>query len=241
MMTENTPAQLFDLGASWEGALQEELNQPYIADLAAFVEGERQSGVAVYPPKDLVFNAFRTTPFDQVKVVIVGQDPYHGPGQAHGLSFSVPRGMKLPPSLKNIFKEIEAELGITQPSHGCLQHWAEQGVMLLNATLTVRHKTPLSHAGRGWEQLTNAALAALAQREQPVIFVLWGKHAQQKCSNIPELEEALEGKGRHVVLTAPHPSPFSARTGFFGCGHFSEINQILKQWGQSPIDWVLPG
>lgn len=239
-MTESVRPRLFNLGPSWNRALAEELRQPYILELAAFVERERRGPEPVYPPKKLVFNAFGTTPYDQVKVVIVGQDPYHGPGQAHGLSFSVPRGIAPPPSLMNIFKEIQSELGIAPPKHGCLLHWAAQGVMLLNATLTVRHKTPMSHAGRGWELLTDAALSALAVREQPVIFVLWGRHAQQKCAHIPELVEAFAGNGRHQVLTAPHPSPFSAHTGFFGCGHFAEINRILASWGSAPIDWSLP-
>ena len=172
------------------------------------------------------------TPFHQVKVVIVGQDPYHGKGQAHGLSFSVPEGIGQPPSLKNIFRELKEDLGISEPSTGCLTSWAEQGVLLLNATLTVRASEPKSHYGKGWERFTDAVISQLALREDPVIFVLWGASAQEKCKTV--LQHINKER---VVLTAAHPSPFSAYNGFFGCRHFSKINDHLKRWGKRPIDW----
>ena len=225
----------FEIEPSWRDALKEELDAPYIAQLAAFVERERKGSIPVYPPAELVFNAFLKTPFDAVKVVIIGQDPYHNHGQAHGLSFSVPRGVALPPSLQNIYKEMESDLGIPPSAHGCLTKWAEQGVLLLNATLTVRQNDPMSHHNRGWERFTDSVVTALCRRQEPVIFVLWGKSAQEKCRFI----EGVPGHERHVVLTAPHPSPFSARTGFFGCRHFSKINEILSARGITPIDWRL--
>lgn len=225
----------FEIEPSWRSALGEELFQPYLAQLAAFVERERAGQVPVYPPRTLVFNAFYQTPFDKVRVLIVGQDPYHGPGQAHGLSFSVPHGIAPPPSLQNIFKEQQADLGIEPPPHGCLIKWAEQGVMMLNATLTVRQNEAQSHQGKGWERFTDAVVQALANRADPVIFVLWGKYAQQKCQTLDQ----SKNKERHHVLTAAHPSPFSAHNGFFGCAHFSKINKILEARGQPPIDWRL--
>lgn len=219
----------FELEPSWNRVLEEELNQPYMASLAAFVERERLSGFAVYPPKELVFNAFWKTPFDQVKVVIVGQDPYHGPGQAHGLSFSVPKGVAPPPSLQNIYKELLADLAVPIPDHGCLSSWAEQGVLLLNATLTVRQGEPLSHHGKGWERFTDAVIKKLEERQDPIIFVLWGKSAQEKCRHV---------KGtHHAVLTSPHPSPFSAHQGFFGSRPFSKINEILSKQNINKIKW----
>lgn len=223
---------IFTLEPSWKKALSDELQLPYIASLAAFVEQERQQSVPVYPPRELVFNAFLMTPFDQVKVVIMGQDPYHGPGQAHGLSFSVPKGISAPPSLQNIFKEQQTDLDIPLPTHGCLIHWAKQGVLLLNATLTVRQGEPMSHHGRGWERFTDAVIRCLCARKEPLIFVLWGKSAQEKCKH-------LASHSHHHILTAPHPSPFSAHGGFFGCRHFSKINSLLEKQGLSPIDWVL--
>lgn len=225
----------FVLESSWQSQLSEELQKPYFAELAAFVEREYAiSPTSIYPPKELIFNAFYQTPFDKVKVLVMGQDPYHGFGQAHGLSFSVPKGVKHPPSLQNIFKELETDLHIPRPSHGCLISWAQQGVLLLNATLTVRQGEPMSHHGRGWEQFTDAAVRKLAERKDPVIFVLWGKSAQDKCRFLNE-------KGissRHCILTAAHPSPYSAQL-FFGCRHFSKINQFLEKIGQKPIDWSL--
>lgn len=224
----------FELGKSWTKALGDRLNDPYIASLVAFVERERSGGVPVYPPRELVFNAFHMTDFDDVKVVIMGQDPYHGPGQAHGLSFSVPKGIALPPSLQNIFKEQATDIGVTMPTHGCLTKWSEQGVLLLNATLTVRQGEPMSHHGKGWERFTDAVIGALCERKDPLIFVLWGKSAQEKCRHL----ELADGS-RHTVLKAPHPSPLSAHQGFFGCRHFSKINAILTERGLASIDWQI--
>ena len=225
----------FELGPDWQRVLKDELTQPYIPALAAFVARERTGKVPVYPPKDLVFNAFKLTPYHDVKVLVMGQDPYHGPGQAHGLSFSVPIGVQPPPSLQNIFKELAADTGISQPSHGCLLNWARQGVMMLNATLTVRQSEPMSHHGKGWERFTDAVVAKLCERDDPVIFVLWGKSAQDKCKKIKGLEKG----SRHAVLTAAHPSPLSAHQGFLGCRHFSNINEILIKQGKSSIDWAI--
>lgn len=225
----------FTLEAGWQKILNEELQQPYLLDLATFIEKEYAGAPdQVYPPKNLIFNAFYQTPLDQLKVVIVGQDPYHGPGQAHGLSFSVPKGVKPPPSLQNIFKELESDEKIVRPKHGCLISWARQGVLLLNATLTVRRSAPLSHHGKGWERFTDAVIHKLQEREDPLIFVLWGKSAQDKCRFLREANQS-----RHLILTAAHPSPYSANQGFFGCQHFSKINAFLKQQGKTPIDWSL--
>lgn len=220
------------LEESWKGVLASEWPKPYLQELAAFVAEERRSKI-VYPPKNEVFNSFAFVPFDKVQVVIVGQDPYHGLGQAHGLSFSVPPDIAQPPSLKNIFIELKEDLGISPPSHGSLIPWAKQGVLLLNATLTVRAHEPHSHYGYGWELFTDAVVAQLASREDPVIFVLWGKSAQEKCQHI------LKNVSRHHILTASHPSPFSAHSGFFGCRHFSKINELLKKQGKRSIDWRL--
>lgn len=226
----------FVLEDSWQHQLTNELEKPYVVELAAFVESEYRRGlVPVYPPKELIFNAFYQTPFDKVNVVIIGQDPYHGVGQAHGLSFSVPKGIKPPPSLQNIFKELESDIHMERPNHGCLLSWAEQGVLLLNATLTVRQSEPMSHHGRGWEQFTDAVVHKLAEREDPVIFVLWGKSAQEKCRFLNE--KILSTK--HIILTAAHPSPYSANQGFFGCHHFSKINEYLHKQGKAPISWAI--
>lgn len=232
-MSKPDPFCHFELEPSWRQALAEEFHKPYLPQLAEFVEKERAGNVPIYPPQDLVFNAYLKTPYHTVKVVIIGQDPYHGPGQAHGLSFSVPPGIPTPPSLKNMYKELQADLGIAPAHHGCLTHWAEQGVLLLNATLTVRQSEPLSHHNKGWELFTDATVKALAARPEPVIFVLWGKFAQEKCRQLA----ALNPQGTHPVLTAAHPSPFSARSGFFGCRHFSKINELLTSRGDRPIDW----
>ena len=221
------------LEESWKKALQEEWPKKYLEELAQFLAEERAHG-AVYPSKQDVFNAFNSTPFEQVKVVIVGQDPYHGPDQAHGLSFSVPVGIPQPPSLKNIFKELQEDLGIIPPNHGSLTSWAKQGVLMLNAILTVRAHTPKSHYGKGWEQFTDAVINRLADREDPIIFVLWGKTAQEKCRHILE-----STRQRHFVLMAPHPSPYSVHSGFFGCKHFSKINEVLTKQGKEPINWTL--
>jgi len=225
----------FEIEPSWKAVLKDELEKPYMAQLAAFVLRERAGKIPIYPPEHLVFNAFTKTPYSAVKVLLIGQDPYHGQGQAHGMSFSVPHGIAQPPSLQNIFKELESDLGIPPASHGCLTAWAEQGVMLLNATLTVRQSDAMSHHNRGWEQFTDAVVNILCARESPVIFVLWGRSAQEKCRFIT----SSPASRRHVVLTAAHPSPFSARNGFFGCRHFSKINTILREWNVPPIDWRL--
>jgi uracil-DNA glycosylase len=224
----------FVLEPSWQDVLNDELKQPYLLELAAFVEKEYAAAPhSIYPPKNLIFNAFYQTPFNSVKVLIVGQDPYHGPDQAHGLSFSVPKGVKPPPSLQNIFKELETDVHLPRPNHGCLLSWAKQGVMLLNATLTVRQGEPLSHHGRGWERFTDAVVHKLMERQDPVIFVLWGKSAQDKCRFLQSAHT------KHIILTAAHPSPFSANNGFFGCRHFSKINELLIQMGKQPINWSL--
>jgi len=227
----NKQLNLFsELEPSWKHILKKELEAPYLEKLQHFLDEERSSGVLVYPPEHLILNAFNQTPFHQVKVVIVGQDPYHGPARAHGLSFSVPDGVPNPPSLKNIFKEIERDLGIPVSKKGALSQWAKQGVLLLNATLTVRAGKPMSHHKKGWEQFTDAVIDRLCEREKPVVFVLWGKFAQEKGCKI-------ERYSQHVVLKAPHPSPLSAYQGFFGCSHFSLINQILLKNHETPIEW----
>lgn len=220
---------------SWKEALKEEWSKSYLFTLASFVSKERSGDIPVYPAKEDVFNAFKYTPFEKVKVVIIGQDPYHGKGQAHGLSFSVTEPTPQPPSLKNIFKELQEDLGVPAPKHGCLMAWAKQGVLMLNAVLTVRENSPRSHYGKGWEQFTDAVVAKLTQREEPVIFVLWGKAAQEKCHHILQ-----QTKNRHFLLMAPHPSPYSAHSGFFGCRHFSKINELLKKQGKEPINWTIP-
>lgn len=223
----------FELGLSWQRVLNEELQKTYFTALHAFVEKERFSGANVYPPKELVFNAFRMTPYEDVKVVIMGQDPYHGPGQAHGLCFSVPKGVPNPPSLQNIMKELAADVQIPSPEHGCLLHWAQQGVLLLNATLTVRQGEPMSHHGKGWERFTDAVIASLMKKDDPLVFILWGKSAQEKCHPI------ISHKLNHHILKAPHPSPFSAHQGFMGCRHFSKTNEILLQLNKKVIDWTM--
>jgi len=189
--------------------------------------------VTVYPHETLVFNAFRQTPFEKVKVVIMGQDPYHGAHQAHGLSFSVQKGMTIPPSLRNIYKEMEEDLGIRPANHGNLEKWASQGVLLLNATLSVQARSPRSHYGKGWETFTDSVIHALCMRADPLVFILWGKSAKEKCENILN-----QVKHPHVVLQSAHPSPYSAPK-FFGCRHFSKTNEYLKKWEKTPIDWDL--
>lgn len=216
---------------SWLEVLEDEFEKPYMKDLRAFLVEEKKQ-YTVYPPGKEIFNAFNTTPFEQVRVVILGQDPYHGANQAHGLSFSVKRGVRTPPSLINIFQEIHDSLGIPIPRHGDLTYWAEQGVLLLNTTLTVRARTPKSHAGKGWEEFTDRVIDELNDKRDGLAFVLWGRHAQSKAARIDE--------ARHMVLKAPHPSPYSAKNGFFGCNHFAKINRHLENIGQEPIDWSLP-
>jgi len=218
---------------SWNEILKDELQAPYFAELAAFLENERQGSGPSYPSQKSVFEAFKKTPFHKVKVVILGQDPYHGPGQAHGLSFSVPRGVPPPPSLRNIFKELSTDLGIEIPSHGCLDAWAEQGVFMLNAILTVRQNSPLSHQKKGWERFTDVVVKRLLETEQPIVFLLWGKYAQDKCMHFGIHSQ------HHLLLSTVHPSPLSAYRGFLGCRHFSQANKFLEKNGMQPIDWQL--
>lgn len=213
---------------SWKTALATEFDKPYFIELAELVRQAYLSETA-YPPPQLVFNAFAHTPFDRVRVVILGQDPYHGPGQAHGLSFSVPDGVRTPPSLRNMYKEIAADLGITPPASGNLERWADQGVLLLNATLTVRAGAAGSHQGLGWEHFTDAVIQKLSDEKEHLVFMLWGRYAQDKGKNI-------DGT-KHLILKAAHPSPLSAHNGFFGCKHFSQCNQYLKETGSMPIKW----
>jgi uracil-DNA glycosylase len=215
---------------SWKEVLASEFSNSYFMDLKEFLTDEK-SKYTVYPPGSKIFNAFQLTPFNQVKVVILGQDPYHGPGQAHGLCFSVPQGVAPPPSLVNIFKEIEKDLGIPIPSSGNLEKWARQGVLLLNATLTVRANQPGSHQKKGWENFTHAVIRKLSENRVGVIFLLWGKFAQEK--------ESLIDINKHYILKAAHPSPFSAYNGFFGCRHFSKTNEILKRHNLEEINWDL--
>ncbi|WZY73323.1 hypothetical protein YC2023_005563 [Brassica napus] len=215
---------------SWLKALPGELQKPYFKALSDFLERESK-GPLIYPPQHLVFNALNSTPFDRVKAVIIGQDPYHGPGQAMGLSFSVPEGEKLPSSLLNIFKELQKDVGCSIPRHGDLQKWARQGVLLLNAVLTVRSKQPNSHAKKGWEQFTDAVIQSISQQKEGVVFLLWGRYAQEKS-------KLIDGN-KHHILTAAHPSGLSAHRGFFNCRHFSQANQLLEQRGIPPIDWQL--
>ncbi len=213
---------------SWLNVLTNEFDQPYFANLKSFLVEERRQ-YAVYPPGSLIFNAFAHTPFEKAKVVILGQDPYHGKGQAHGLSFSVPDGVKPPPSLVNMFKEIQTDLGITPSTSGNLECWADQGVFLLNATLTVRAATAGSHQNKGWETFTDKVIESLSTGREHLVFMLWGNYARAKKS--------LIDTQKHLVLEAPHPSPFSANNGFFGCKHFSKANEYLRQHGIDPVDW----
>lgn len=221
-----------DLGVlTWRDVLHEERSKDYFKNLLSFVEAERTTGKRVYPPSAQVFSALTHTPLDQVRVVILGQDPYHGPGQAHGLCFSVQPSIPLPPSLQNIFKELRADLGISAPTNGCLIPWARQGVLLLNAVLTVEEGKPGSHANRGWEHFTDRVVEAVLTHRSGVVFLLWGSYAQRKADHI-----ATKG-GDHLMLRAPHPSPLSAHRGFFGCRHFSQVNAFLISRGVRPIDW----
>lgn len=219
-----------DLGDSWLQHLQHEFNQVYMQDLKSFLQSEKQARKTIYPPSDLMFNALNSTPLDQVKVVILGQDPYHGPGQAHGLAFSVPPGIKIPPSLANVYKEIKADLGIENHS-GNLSQWAAQGVLLLNSVLSVEQAQAASHQGQGWEHFTDIIIEVVNQQCQHVVFMLWGAYAQKKGAHIDT--------GRHLILKAPHPSPLSAHRGFFGCRHFSKCNAYLKKMNITPINWGL--
>jgi uracil-DNA glycosylase len=216
---------------SWKQLLDDEFQQPHFAAIKQFLLKEKEQGVTIYPPGPLIFHSFNLTPFDQLKVVILGQDPYHGKGQAHGLCFSVPDGVPPPPSLQNIFKELQADLGVPVPKSGNLTGWAKQGVMLLNALLTVRANQPASHHNIGWERFTDAVIRKISEGKTGVVFLLWGKFAQEK--------QSLIDLSKHHVLKAAHPSPYSANNGFFGCRHFSRTNELLETNGIAPVDWRL--
>lgn len=218
-------------GNDWDEVLQEEVQKPYFQELRYTLAREYKQHT-VYPPKELLFSALKLTPYERTRVVILGQDPYHGPGQAHGLSFSVLPGVRIPPSLQNIYKELESDLGISAPNHGYLLHWAEQGVLMLNAVLTVREGQPNSHKGLGWERFTDAIMMKLNERDEPLVFILWGSYAQQKGAFID--------RRRHMVIRSPHPSPLSAHRGFLGSRPFSQTNDFLREQGLGPIDWALP-
>jgi uracil-DNA glycosylase len=220
------------LESSWKERIGDYLDRPEMLALSVFLRDEKAHGTVIYPPGPEIFNAFEHTPFDKVRVVILGQDPYHGPGQAHGLSFSVRPGVRVPPSLQNMFKEIESCLGIPRPDHGCLTPWADRGVLLLNAVLTVEAGQAGSHQGKGWEGFTDAAIDALNREREGLVFMLWGSHAQKKG-------QLIDGK-RHCILRSVHPSPLSAHRGFMGCGHFAKANAYLEARGEAPIDWSLP-
>ena len=227
-----TWAMTIKLDPSWLAPLQAEFDQRYMAELKAFLQAEKQAGKHIFPAGSDWFRALDLTPLDRVKVVILGQDPYHGPGQAHGLCFSVPNGVRPPPSLVNIYKELASDLGLPRPAHGFLEHWAKQGVLLLNSVLTVEMGRAASHRDRGWERFTDAVIRLVNAKREPVVFMLWGSYAQKKA--------AFVDASRHLVLKAPHPSPLSAHSGFLGCGHFSKANAFLETHGQTPIDWALP-
>ncbi|HMO78466.1 MAG TPA: uracil-DNA glycosylase [Candidatus Paceibacterota bacterium] len=218
-----------NINKSWKRELATEFTQPYFAELRAKVDAAYLKSQKIFPPAKELFTAFSLCPFEKVKVVILGQDPYHGSGQAHGLSFSVPKGIKIPPSLKNIYKELAEDVGGTIKTNGDLSDWAKQGVLLLNSTLTVEVSLPGSHQGWGWETFTDAVIHKISTEKSQVVFLLWGKYAAAKVS--------LIDPNKHQILIAPHPSPFSAYTGFFGCKHFSKTNHYLQQTGQKPIDW----
>lgn len=215
----------------WKTLLAPEKEKPYFSEIMAFLKAEVAHGKIIYPASAHIFNAIQHTPFSELKVVIIGQDPYHNPGQAHGLSFSVPHGIKPPPSLMNIFKELKSDCGIEPPTHGCLESWAKQGVLLLNSALTVEQNKPQSHANIGWQQFTDTIIRHINQHPDRIIYLLWGSHAQKKAE--------LIDTQKHFILTAPHPSPLSAHRGFLGCKHFSKTNEILKKTGRIPIDWQL--
>lgn len=220
------------LHSQWREVIGGEFEKDYMQSLREFLLQRKQQGAVIYPPTNQWFSALNTTPFEDVRVVVLGQDPYHGVGQAHGLCFSVTPGIKVPPSLANIYKEIKSDLGIDQPNHGCLISWAQQGVLLLNATLTVEDGCADAHQGKGWEQFTDEIIKAVNQEREGVVFMLWGSYAQKKSIMIDS--------SRHLILKSVHPSPLSAYRGFFGCGHFSAANHYLQERGVKPIDWQLP-
>lgn len=220
------------LEPGWKEALRDEFDQPYMQALRDFLQREKNAGKVIFPPGPLIFNALNSTPLDQVKVVIIGQDPYHGPGQAHGLCFSVQPGVPVPPSLQNIYKELKRDLNIDPPAHGYLQSWAEQGVLLLNTSLTVEQGNAGSHAAAGWQPFTDRVIEVVSRDREHLVFLLWGNHAQSKAR--------LLDPRKHLILRSVHPSPLSAHRGFIGNGHFSRANQFLEQNGLAPIDWRLP-
>jgi uracil-DNA glycosylase len=226
-----------DIPPSWRAALDPVLATEKSQALRSFLNTEAAAGKPVYPPRTARLAALAHTPLPSVRVVILGQDPYHGPGQAHGLSFSVPDGVKVPPSLANIYKELARDLGLPRPASGNLTPWSRQGVLLLNAVLTVQDGQPGSHQGKGWEEITDAVIAAVAAKPQPCVFLLWGSHARAKAQRVPGLT-AKSAVGRHLILTAPHPSPLSAHRGFLGCGHFSQANAFLDMHGRGAVDWA---
>jgi uracil-DNA glycosylase len=225
-------ADAIKLDESWREPLAEEFSSPYIAVLKRFLVSEKAKGKTIFPKGGEWFRALDLTPLNKVRVVILGQDPYHGPGQAHGLCFSVRPGVRPPPSLLNIFKELESDLGIARPNHGFLEHWAQQGVLLLNSVLTVENGLAASHKDKGWERFTDAVIRLVAAQSQPIVFLLWGSYAQKKA--------AFVDTSRHLVLKAAHPSPLSAHNGFLGCRHFSQTNAFLQAKDQAAIDWSLP-
>lgn len=216
---------------SWKTALKPEFAKTYFQNIVTFLKTEKMANRTIYPPGALIFNAFNTTPFENVKVVILGQDPYHGPGQAHGLCFSVSNGVPPPPSLVNIFKELQTDVGVAIPDHGNLTKWAEQGVLLLNASLTVRAAEPMSHSQIGWAEFTDNVIKKISEEKENVVFILWGKFAGAK--------QVLIDETKHLVLKAAHPSPLSAYSGFFGCRHFSKANEYLMKNGKDPVNWAL--
>ncbi len=226
------PGDRVKLENSWKAALQDEFEQPYMKQLGEFLRREKAAGKVIYPPGPMIFQALNSTPLERVRVVILGQDPYHGAGQAHGLCFSVQPGVAPPPSLQNIFKELKRDLNLDIPSHGYLQHWTDQGVLMLNTSLTVEQGVAGSHAKMGWQRLTDRIIEVISEKRSDVVFLLWGAHAQSKAKLIDPT--------RHLLLKSVHPSPLSAHRGFIGNGHFSRANQFLKQRGLEPIDWKLP-
>lgn len=226
----NKPGRVLQLEPEWKAVLESEFEQTYMQELREFLRQRLAAGARIYPARENFFNAFNRTPLSKVKAVILGQDPYHGPGQAHGLCFSVPRGVAPPPSLLNIYKEMQNDLGLKMPAHGCLEGWAAQGVFLLNSVLTVEEGRAGAHQGKGWERFTDRVIAVLNEQRTHLVFMLWGSYAQKKASFVD--------RGKHCVLEAPHPSPLSAHRGFLGCRHFSKANEYLRKSGQQTIDWA---
>ena len=231
LFSKPTPTADLKIEPSWKSVMSEEFSKEYFFKIKDFLVEEKKLNHVVYPPGNLIFNAFNLTPFDKVEVVILGQDPYHGRGQAHGLCFSVPYGIAPPPSLANIFRELHNDVGATIPNNGNLEDWAKQGVLLLNALLTVRANEPASHRGIGWENFTDAVIRKISEKKKGVVFLLWGKFAQEK--------EVLIDQSKHYILKAAHPSPYSANNGFFGCKHFSKTNEILISQNKTPIIWQI--